>query len=617
MGQELKKELGLLHVVMLCTGALMGTDILIIPGIVGGMMGPGTILLWVLAGALIIPLGLCFVELSSGYSVTGGPYVYVREAAGDFFGFLTGWSTWIIACTYIGTQAITMRYYLGYFHSFTQVETTIFYAAIIGLLTLINYIGVKRAGSIQLLLMAGTLLFFLIFIAVGLPKVNLENFNPLFPLGMSALGMTMILILEPFFGWEAMTVVAGEVKDTKRTMPLGLIISTAIVVGIILLTVFVTLGVLNWRSMAGSASPLADVMQFAYGGYAGTLVALGAIILSMACMNALVLTTSRIPYAMAKDKLFLESFSQLSSRFRTPGKSLLIQAAFGFFIALLGSYEGSIFLLMSNSLILYAMCAFAVIKLKSKPVERLVDLHIGVPISAMIICLFFLIQVPVLPLFSGLLLILFGIPLYTLIKVQYDKKFVENFYDTFSFLYDILSPIWYGSGKREKVILNAKVKERDIVLDYGCATGADVLDLGKIVGKNGKIVAVDISIKQLEKGVEKLRKLPGIPGNIAFVKEDEQPVPFEPSTFDVIISVGVLSYKEQPTELLRMLRKALKKGGRVSILDFGRVMIFPRPKYLKSQESIKETFKKAGFKQINIEKVGGLLFEYYYITAKR
>ncbi len=614
MATELKKELGLIHVVMLCTGAIMGTGIFIIPGIAGGLLGPGSMILWIGVGLLTIPISLCFIELSSSYSVTGGPYVFVREAMGNFWGFITGWTAWIMACIYIGTHTIAIRYYLGYFFEMTPVETMLLYASIIGVITLINYTGVKHGGRAQLIFTLGTFSVLLIFIVLGLPKVDMANFDPLFPLGLSALGMTAVLIVEPFIGWETTTVIAGEVKDTKRTIPLGLVISTILILAFYLLTVFVTLGILDWRTLATSVSPMADVVKFAYGSIAGSLMTVGALVVSLACINAWILTTARLPYAMAKDNLFLESFGKVSNKFRTPSRSLAIQGVFAFFIAITGSYEGSVFLLMANALILYALCALSVIKLKKKPIDRLVNLPVGVPLLALIICLIFLTQIPLLLMFSGLLLIAFGIPVYALIRMQYDKKFVENFYNTFSFLYDILSSLWYGSGKREKVIYNAQVKEGGIVLDYGCATGSDVMELAKMAGHDGKIVAVDISIKQLERGVEKVKKLPGMP-NVVFVKEEEEPMPFEPGTFDVIISVGVLSYQEDPTALLRGFRRVLKRGGRISILDFGRVLFFPGPKYLKSTDTIKNTFKRARFKEVNIEKRSGLFCEYYYITA--
>ncbi len=616
MAEELKKDLGLVHVVMLCTGAIMGTGIFVIPGIAGGLLGPGSMILWVVVGLLTIPISLCFIELSSSYSVTGGPYVFVREAMGNFWGFITGWTAWIMACIYIGTHTIAIRYYLGYFFEMTPIETGLLYASLIGIITLVNYTGVKHGGRVQLIFTLGTFSVLFIFIAMGLPKVNIDNFNPLFPLGLSALGMTAVLIVEPFIGWETTTVIAGEVKDTKRTIPMGLVISTILIMCFYLLTVFVTLGVLDWRSLASSVSPMADVIKFAYGTLAGSMMTAGALVVSLACLNAWILTTARLPYAMAKDRLFLQSFGEISKKFRTPSRSLIIQALFAFFIAMTGSYEGSVFLLMANALILYALCALSVIKLKKKPIDRLVDLPVGVPLMALVLCLVLLTQIPVLLMMSGLLLIAFGIPVYALIRMQYDKKFVENFYNSFSFLYDVLSPLWYGKGRREKVILNAQVKKGDIVLDYGCATGADVMELSQLAGKNGKIVAVDISVKQLERSVDKAKKLPGMP-NVVFVKEEEEPIPFEPTTFDAVISVGVLSYQEDPASLLSGLKRVMKRGGRLSILDFGRVLFFPGPDYLKSTEAIKNTFKKAGFKDVNIEKSGGLFFEYYYITASK
>ncbi|UCD02846.1 MAG: amino acid permease [Candidatus Aenigmatarchaeota archaeon] len=614
MGTELKKELGLIHVVMLCTGAIMGTGIFIIPGVAGGLMGPGSIILWVLIGLLTIPISLCFIELASSYNVTGGPYVYIREAMGDFWGFITGWTAWLMACIYIGTHTIAIRYYLDFFYEMTFVEAAVLYAGVIGVITLINYAGVKQGGRTQLFLTLGTFSVLAIFIILGLPKVDMTNFDPLFPLGLSALGMTAVLIVEPFIGWETTTVIAGEVKDTKRNIPLGLVISTIIIMTFYLLVVFVTLGVMPWQLLKDSISPMADVMALAYGSGMGAIMTAGAIIVSLACLNAWILTTARLPYAMAKDKLFLGSFGNINRKYNTPSRSLLVQAVIAFIITLTGSYEGAVFLLMANALILYALSALSVIKLKKKPVDRLIDLPVAVPMMALLLCIILFTQIPFELMISGLMLIAFGVPIYTMIRVTYDRKFLEKFYNTFSPLYDILSPMWYGKGRREKVILKANIKKGDIVLDYGCATGADVLMLADKVGREGKIVAVDISIKQLERSVEKVKKLPGHP-NVVFVKEDRELVPFESSTFDRIISVGVLSYQPDPGKLLHEFRRVLRKGGRVSIMDFGRALFIPKAKYLKSRESIKKTFNSAGFKKINIEKTSSISAEYYYITA--
>ncbi len=614
MAGELKKELGLIHVVMLCTGAIMGTGIFIIPGVAGGLMGPGSMILWVLIGLLTIPISLCFIELASSYNVTGGPYVYVREAFGDFWGFITGWSAWLMACIYIGTHTMAIRYYLDFFYDLSFVESAVLYAGVIGIITLVNYAGVKQGGRTQLFLTLGTFTVLAVFIIFGLPKVDLANFDPLFPLGLSALGMTAVLIVEPFIGWETTTVIAGEVRDTKRNIPLGLLISTILIMAFYMLTVFVTLGVMNWEMLAESVSPMADVMAFAYNNFMGAMMTGGAIIVSLACLNAWILTTARVPYAMAKDKLFLDSFGNISKRFNTPSRSLLVQALIAFVITLTGSYEGAVFLLMANALILYALCALSVIKLKKKPVDRLIDLPVVIPLMAFVMCVVLFTQIPFELMLSGLMLIAFGVPIYMMIKVTYDKKFLEKFYNTFSPLYDVLSPLWYGKGRREMVITNAEVKPGDIVLDYGCATGADVVGLSKIVGRNGKIVAVDISIKQLEKSVARAKNIPGMP-NVVFVKEGKELMPFEANTFDKIISVGVLSYQEDPTELLKEFRRVLRRGGKISILDFGRALFVPKAKYLKSNETMKKTFNSAGFKEIDIDKSSSLTAEYYYITA--
>lgn len=612
---KLRRELGLLHVVVLCVGAIIGTGIFMIPGIAAGMLGPGSLILWVLVGLVTIPISLCFIELGGMYSHTGGPYLFVREALGDFWGFITGWSAWILACVTMGTQALAIYYYLNYFMELTYLQGMLVSALVIAIFTLINFVGVRKGGITQLILTVGTFVVLLIFIMLGIPHVNLSNFKPLFPLGISALGMTAVLILEPFIGWETVTTIGGEVKNPRKNIPKGLVISTILIILFYSVIVFVALGILKWNILGNSLSPLADVMKFAYGPLAGGLMALGAIVVKMACLNAWTLTTARIPYAMAKDKLFLSFFKSVHHKFRTPDKSLLVQAFFAFAIALSGTFRGAIFLLMSNALILYMLCAVAVIKLKSSPRRRTHDFHMSLPVVALAACIIFFTQIPIPLILSGVGLILIGIPTYILVKIQYDKRFIERFFDRFSILYDFITPLWYGKDKKSMLMRGLGPIKGKTVLDYGCATGENSIELSRRVGRKGRVVALDISVKQIERGVRKTQRLAHLP-NIIFVKE-EKDAPFPASTFDAIVSVGILSYQDKPALLMKKFRKMLKKGGSISLLDFGRILFFPPPKHLKSVKTVERIFKKSGFKDITVKKVGGPLGKYYFITARK
>jgi ubiquinone/menaquinone biosynthesis C-methylase UbiE len=192
-------------------------------------------------------------------------------------------------------------------------------------------------------------------------------------------------------------------------------------------------------------------------------------------------------------------------------------------------------------------------------------------------------------------------------------RFTEKFFDRVSWFFDKTFPVWYGEREAKRVISKIAVKEKGIVLDFGCGAGITTLQLANKIGERGTIVAVDISEAQLNRAFHRIEKAMQI-SNVVFIKEHE--LQFEPESFDAVTAVGVLEHLDKPMETLKKIFLHLKKGGTFSFLSFGRSLGIPAPEFLRSWRSIEEFFLDIGVKpNIRIEK--RKFTEYIYIWGKK
>jgi len=595
-----KQQLSFLEILAICIGSIVGTGIFLIPGIVAGLVGPGTVLIWAFIGLLTIPMGFCFAELASMFERSGGPVVFTKSAFGSFWGFIAGWTMWILATATISSLAIAIAFYASFFLALDTLGKAILSISAISCLTLINYFGVKTGARAQIILTFFTLVLLGSFIAIGAPNIKLENFSPWFPLGLGAVSLAMALSLEPFVGWEACTIIAGEVRNARKYIPKAIALTTILIFILYMLIITVAIGAAGWQTLAASAAPLAE----AVGGFSIFIVVV-SILVGFASLNSWVLTTARLPYALAKEKLFLRSFSKLS-KYGTPGKSLLMQALLACVIAATGNYELSIFLLLSAVMILYALSFLSLIKLR-KVLTPKFKVPKVFPYIAFIVTVFVFAQIEFMVIIFGIAIITMGVPGYVAIKLKTDKTFVEKFWDRFYFLMDIYIPILFR-GKLKKAIKNARIKRNHTVLDYGCGSGIST----EIVSKKAwRVVAADLSKKQLKRTIARIRTKHL--HNVILVKVSK-PAPFPPRSFDRILCTVSINYFVQPQKELRALCRTLKKGGVASFLALAAPGI-PEHDFLKHDWSIKQTFNRAGFKKVSIEREKSILKEYIYITA--
>lgn len=195
-----KGELSLFDVTSIVVGSIVGADIYIASAITAGMLGPFSLVIWVIAGIFATIIALVFAYCSYYVPKVGGPFAFVSEAFDDFYGFLTGWSMWIAEVISLPVFAIAFVRYLEFLVPLNSWEEIVIKGIFLFILTLVNIIGVKVAGRVNdvltlikiipLLLLMGAGTVFL----VSKPDVFFSNYHPFIPLGISATGTALVLI---------------------------------------------------------------------------------------------------------------------------------------------------------------------------------------------------------------------------------------------------------------------------------------------------------------------------------------------------------------------------------------------------------------------------------------
>lgn len=350
---QLIRGLGIWGAGSIVAGTIIGTGIFLVPSSIARQVDSvGLVfLVWIVGGLLSLAGALSYAELGAAMPQAGGEYVFLRRAYGPLWGYLYGWEAFVIGKTgSIATIATAFALFLGYFFSALHEEMlrlplgfatwsltgaqVISLSAIIGL-TVINYLGVILGGAVQTVftVMKVAIILTLAALAFTLGHAAPSAFEPFFaaPKGVgtfSAFGVALVAALWAYDGWNNLTMVGEEVRNPERNIPRALIFGT---LGVMLVYLFVNAAyfyILPLATVQGTERVAQEMARSFLGEWGGIIITLGALISTFATLNAAILSGARIPYAMARDRLFFRFMAQVHPLHRTPAKALLLQAVF-------------------------------------------------------------------------------------------------------------------------------------------------------------------------------------------------------------------------------------------------------------------------------------------------
>ncbi len=338
----LSRTLGLLDITMIGVGAMIGAGIFVLTGIAAGEAGPALALAFLLNGIVTTFTALSYAELGSCFPEAGGGYLWVKEGMGGTQGFLAGWMSWFahaVACSLYGlgfgrfaVELISLGYpdVLQYTHELTLI----FMVIIVALFALINFRGASEAGLVGNIITITKIVILGIFIIVGIkamienPNLNVWTDNFL-PHGLGGVFVAMGLTFIAFEGYEIIAQSGEEVKDPKHNVPRAIFISLIIVVVIYLLVAIVAIGAVTVPASAGDIpiwEYLAQAKEVAIvraaeqlmGRWGGILILISGLASTMSALNATVYSSSRVSFAMGRDRNLPELFGRIHTQMRTP-----------------------------------------------------------------------------------------------------------------------------------------------------------------------------------------------------------------------------------------------------------------------------------------------------------
>jgi len=373
---SLERVLSLLDATMINVGGVIGSGIFMVPATVAFFTGSTSLffLVWILGGIVSLFGALSVAELGAAMPRAGGQYVYLNEAYGPLWGYLYGWSAVaVINTASIAAVGVAFSEYLGFFFPISDASIKGIAVGIIVLLTIINIVDVKSGARFQNLFTLSKLgaIFGIILLGLVMEGGTNQNLSPIFSdkpfIGLiGPLGLAMVSVLWTFDGWIFITYVAGEVKNPGRNIPLSLIFCMLIVVSVYLLLNYVLLFTLGFTGMNGSELVVSDAASVFLGNKGAAVVTIIILISLIGANNGFVLSSARINYAMARDKLFFNQAAQIHSRFKSPANALIIQCVWACLLTFTGTFNQLITYIIFTSWIFYGMSAGAVIILRKK-----------------------------------------------------------------------------------------------------------------------------------------------------------------------------------------------------------------------------------------------------------
>ena len=338
---------------------IIGAGIFGLPSKVFSLIGNYSIIAFVACALLVALIILCFAEVGSRFDDTGGPYLYAREAFNPAIAFEIGWLIWLVRITAFAANGNLLINYLSYFWmpATTPAWRVFVIVFVVVVLAVINLLGIRQAAIVGNVFTVGKLVPMIIFCGAGLFFLNPQAFTPGPTPAVGDFSQSVLLLVYAFTGFEMATIPAGEVRDPQKNLPRALLIALFVVAVLYILIQIVCVGTLP--ELAQSQKPLADAGSRFLGTAGGAIISAGAIISITGNLNILMLSGSRLPFAMAEQKQLPAFVGSVHRSLFTPYVAILITAGLMLFLTLKSSFVAALTISTIARLSTYAATCLA------------------------------------------------------------------------------------------------------------------------------------------------------------------------------------------------------------------------------------------------------------------
>jgi basic amino acid/polyamine antiporter, APA family len=372
MQENLKRTIGVFGLACAVVNMTVGTGIFVLPALVAEHVGAAAIICFLICGLLIFLIALCFAEVGSKVTVSGGPYTYIEAAFGSYAGFIAN-ITFLTSCVLADAgTAMALSKTLSFFIPVLDAPAVrpLFFLLLFGILAFINIRGAKQGVQFVVFTTFAKIIPLLLLVAVGTGHIKAENLQWKTGFTFGDIGNASILLFFAFVGLETAVTNGGEFKNPARTVPLGILSGLFFVLILYIAIQLVTQGVLGNEIAAAKEAPVAAVSQKIFGAAGISIIVLGTAISMIGGISGEVLGIPRILYAGARDGLLPKFLFKVHPKFKTPHYAILVYTGAGFVLALFGGLQQLLILSSAGILLIYLGVVLSTIKFRYKKITR-------------------------------------------------------------------------------------------------------------------------------------------------------------------------------------------------------------------------------------------------------
>jgi len=428
--KHLKRELGLLHTTMMGIGGAICAGVFVTLGYAATLAGTALIVAMILCGIINMLTMLSYAELGAALPSAGGEYTFAKASFGGFFSFATGWFEWISNMFYAAFSSVGFAFLLSYILApIVSINIPLTAVIMVTIFSLVNIKGVKETGFTQtvlvivLLCLLGVFAFYGLFMNEGAIPLELSA-----PEGFLGVLKASAFIFVVYLGGEAIAVAQAEIKDPGKTIPRAILISCLALIIIYTTIAFVVFKFVQPAELAGKESPLAYVANLFIGPVGVGIVTVAGIIAALTSVNTSIMAHSRVAYALARDGYFPKKLFDLHGRFSTPHVAVVLGSVFTAAFAATGVVNFVTYATDFGFIIGFIFVNLSLMKLRRDKPSLVrpfkVPLYPLTPILGIATCMLLIVFLDPGTLFIGTELFLFGLVVYYIRMVGYDRAYL-------------------------------------------------------------------------------------------------------------------------------------------------------------------------------------------------
>lgn len=370
--ESLKRVIGIPGLTLSIVNGVIGAGIFALPAIVGAALGAFSVFGYIFCGILLAAILLCYAEIGSRVTTSGGSYAYVEAAFGDLPGYIVNWMYFfgwsiISSAALMNIIADSLAVLFPVFHNILIRDLLFF--ILTGFMILINVFGAKQGVVAVKMITIIKLLPLLGIIIFGFGYVKASNLHWEHLPSLKIFSDTTLVLFFAFAGFETALGASGEIKNAKRTVPLSICFAGIFVLIVYMLLQTVAQGVLGTNLALFKAAPLAAVADKIIGPSGATILLLCAALSCFGNVTLDILCTPRSLFAGANNDLFPKFLSKVHSKFATPYLAIIIYGLLIFIFSIAGGFQQLAVMASAIILLVYFAVILATLKLRKKKID--------------------------------------------------------------------------------------------------------------------------------------------------------------------------------------------------------------------------------------------------------